>query len=78
LRPSLVLIFLALIIAPASASYIYHIPVNVQSSTDPAILMPGDTAVLSIDLQNGAAQYGAGSETIPVIYTTLETAESLK
>ena len=26
--------------------------------------MPGDTAVLSIDLQNGNAQYGAGSETL--------------
>jgi hypothetical protein len=66
LRPSLVLVFLALFLAPASASYIYHIPVNVQSLTDPAVLMPGDTAVLSIDLQNGAAQYGAGagSETI--------------
>lgn len=32
--------------------------------------MPGDTAVLSIDLQNGAAQYGAGSE---VISGTLST-----
>lgn len=39
--------------------------------------MPGDTAILSIDLQNGAAQYGAGSETIsgtlstPINGTTL-------
>ena len=69
MKPSLVLLFLlplvvTLIIAPASASYIFHIPVNVQSSTDPAVLMPGDTAVLSIDLQNGNAQYGAGSETL--------------
>ncbi|MGD0952861.1 MAG: hypothetical protein ABR985_10815 [Methanotrichaceae archaeon] len=60
MKPSLVLLFLlplvvTLIIAPASASYIFHIPVNVQSSTDPAVLMPGDTAVLSIDLQNGNA-----------------------
>jgi LPXTG-motif cell wall-anchored protein len=66
-----------LIIGPASASYIYHIPVNVQSSTEPAVLMPGDTAILSIELQNGAAQYGAGSETLtgtlstPINGTTL-------
>jgi hypothetical protein len=39
--------------------------------------MPGDTAVLSIDLQNGEAQYGAGSETLtgtlstPINGTTL-------
>ena len=77
MRPSLVIVFLALFLAPASASYIYHIPVNVQSSTDPTVLMPGDTAVLSIDLQNGAAQYGAGSETLtgtlstPINGTTL-------
>jgi hypothetical protein len=60
----MILFFLSLIISPACASYIYHIPVNVQSSIDPSVLMPGDTAVLSIELQNGAAQYGAGSETI--------------
>jgi hypothetical protein len=57
-------IALVLIIAPASASFVYHIPVNVQSTTDPQVLMPGDSAVLSIVLQNGAASYGAGSETI--------------
>ena len=68
---------MTLIIVPASASYIYHIPVNVQSSIDPTVLMPGDTAVLSIELQNGAAQYGAGSETLtgtlstPINGTTL-------
>jgi hypothetical protein len=58
------LLIMTLTIVPASASYIYHIPVNVQSSTDPTVLMPGDTAILSIELQNGAAQYGAGSETL--------------
>lgn len=70
MRASVILFFLSLIISPACASYIYHIPVNVQSSIDPSVLMPGDTAVLSIDLQNGAAQYGAGSE---VISGTLST-----
>lgn len=70
MRASVILFFLSLIISPACASYIYHIPVNVQSSIDPSVLMPGDTAVLSIELQNGAAQYGAGSE---VISGTLST-----
>ena len=64
MRPILVLVFLALFLSPASASYIFHIPVNVQSSTEPAVLMPGDTGVLTIELQNGAAEYGAGSETL--------------
>ena len=82
MRPSPILLLLlplalTFITAPASASFIYHIPVNVQSSTDPAVLMPGDTGILSIDLQNGAAQYGAGSETLtgtlstPINGTTL-------
>ena len=66
MRPSLALLVLlplivTLVIVPASASYIYHIPVNVQSSTEPAVLMPGDAGVLTIELQNGAAEYGAGS-----------------
>jgi hypothetical protein len=73
----LIPLIMTLIIAPASASYIFHIPVNVQSSTDPAVLMPGDTGVLTIDMQNGAAAYGAGSETLtgtlstPINGTTL-------
>ena len=77
MRLSLILVFLTLFLAPASASYIFHIPVNVQSSTEPTVLMPGDTGVLSIVLQNGAAQYGAGSETLtgtlstPINGTTL-------
>lgn len=58
------LIILVLLLTPASASYIYHIPVNIQSSTNPEVLMPGDTAILTIELQNGAAQYGAGTETL--------------
>jgi hypothetical protein len=74
---------MTLIVVPASASYIFHIPVNVQSSTDPAVLMPGDTAILTIDLQNGAAQYGAGSETLtgtlstPINETTLRGTDEI-
>jgi hypothetical protein len=64
LKLHLKLIILVLLLTPASASYIYHIPVNIQSSTNPEVLMPGDTAILTIELQNGAAQYGAGTETL--------------
>ena len=73
-----------LLIAPACASYIYHIPVNVQSSTIPEVLMPGDTAVLQIELQNGAAEYGAGSQAIsgtlstPINGTTLRGTDEIE
>jgi hypothetical protein len=63
LRP-LVLVFLALFLAPASASYVFIVPVDVHYSNNPEILMPGDTAVLSIELESGAAQNGAGTETL--------------
>ncbi|OPX78144.1 MAG: hypothetical protein A4E45_01497 [Methanosaeta sp. PtaB.Bin039] len=46
----------------ASASYVYHMPVNIRSSSSPEALMPGDTAVLTIEMENGAARYGAGNE----------------
>jgi|GEM_PF-241346 len=61
----------------ALASYIYHMPVVVQPSLSPEVLMPGDTALLTITLKNGAAQYGAGEEaggatlSTPVNETTL-------
>jgi hypothetical protein len=67
----------------AGAWYIYHIPVNVQSSTSPEVLMPGDTAVLQIELQNGAAQYGAGTEAVsgtlstPINETTLRGTDEI-
>jgi hypothetical protein len=83
LRPILILIFISLLIAPAGASYIYHIPVNVQSLTSPEVLMPGDTAILQIELQNGAAQYGAGAETLsgtlstPINGTTLRGTDEI-
>jgi hypothetical protein len=77
------LFFMLLLIWLAGASYIYHIPVNVQSSTSPEVLMPGDSAILQIDLQNGAAQYGAGTETIsgtlstPINETTLRGTDEI-
>ncbi len=52
-------LLLILIIGSASA-YEYRMPVNIQPAVTPAVLMPGDEAVLAIELQNGAAAYGAG------------------
>lgn len=56
LIPSLLLI---LLIGSASA-YEYHMPVNIQPTITPSVLMPGDEAIVAIELQNGAAAYGAG------------------
>ncbi len=53
-----------LMIATCADAYIYHMPVNIRSSVDPAVLMPGDEAIVAIELENGAAAYGAGGEAI--------------
>jgi len=55
----LLLFFLA---DPVLSSYIYYMPVIVQSSSSPEVLMPGDSAILTITMENGAAQYGVGGE----------------
>lgn len=77
---SALLFVLALATLPqtALASNIYHMPVIVQSALSPEVLMPGDTALLTITLKNGAAQYGTGGEGVegmtlstPVNKTTL-------
>ena len=65
MRPSLVLVLLPLIVSSASFCFI-HLP---HSRQRPVFDRTGGTdawryGVLSIDLQNGAAQYGAGSETL--------------
>lgn len=57
--PASAMLLLILLIG-SSAAYEYHMPVNIQPTTTPSILMPGDEAVLAIELQNGAASYGAG------------------
>jgi hypothetical protein len=66
IRKAALVIVLALLLTAlahtAMASYIYHMPVVVQSSLSPEVLMPGDTALLTITLKNGAAQYGTGEE----------------
>jgi LPXTG-motif cell wall-anchored protein len=54
------LLLLLILIIGSAAAYEYRMPVNIQPTITPAVLMPGDEAVLAIELQNGAAAYGAG------------------
>lgn len=59
----LVLILLSiLLIAGFASSYEYHMPVNIKADMTPGVLLPGDEAVLSIEMANGAASYGAGKD----------------
>jgi hypothetical protein len=60
---SLILIFLFVLLAAGLASsYEYHMPVNIEASLNPAVLLPGDEAILAIQMTNGAAAYGAGKD----------------
>lgn len=63
-------LLLALVLAPANASYDYHMPVNIQATITPSVLMPGDSAVVAIEMQNGAAGYGVGKEATGMILST--------
>jgi hypothetical protein len=62
----------------------YHMPVNIQSTVNPTVLMPGDEALITIDLQNGAAAYGTGKEaqgailSTPLNRTTLKGTDQIK
>ncbi len=58
----LVTMLILLALLPASQGYTFYMPVIVHSTTSPEVLMPGDTAVLTIEMENGAAQYGVGGE----------------
>jgi LPXTG-motif cell wall-anchored protein len=51
---------LLLLLLGTGTAYEYRMPVNIQSTINPSVLMPGDEAVLAIELQNGAAAYGSG------------------
>ncbi len=56
------LITILLLVAGPAASYEYHMPVNIHATMTPEVLMPGDEAVVAIELENGAAAYGVGRE----------------
>ncbi|MFB3765301.1 MAG: LPXTG cell wall anchor domain-containing protein [Methanotrichaceae archaeon] len=53
---------LLILLIGSSQAYEYHMPVNIQTTMTPSVLMPGDEAIVAIDLQNGAAAYGAGRD----------------
>lgn len=78
-----------LLFAGLAGGYEYRMPVNIQSSTNPAVLMPGDEAILTIQMQNGAAAYGAGKDagvssssnailSTPINHTTLHGTTELE
>jgi hypothetical protein len=59
----LIQILLLLLLASGfAAAYEYRMPVNIQSTMTPAVLLPGDEAVLAIELASGAASYGVGKD----------------
>ena len=55
-------LLLILLAAGIASSYEYHMPVNIQATMSPEVLLPGDEAMLAIELTNGAASYGAGKD----------------
>ncbi len=59
-RAIIVSTLLLMLLAITATAYEYRMPVNIQPMITPAVLMPGDEAVVAIELQNGAASYGAG------------------
>ncbi|MFZ3147752.1 MAG: hypothetical protein WA137_01780 [Methanothrix sp.] len=56
------ILLLVLLAAGLASSYEYHMPVNIEATMTPAVLLPGDEAVLAIVMSNGAASYGAGKD----------------
>lgn len=83
------ILILMLLIAGLAGGYEYRMPVNIQSSTNPAVLMPGDEAILTIQMQNGAAAYGVGKDagvssssnailSTPINHTTLHGTTELE
>ena len=83
------IVILMLLVGGQAAGYEYRMPVNIQSSTAPAVLMPGDEAILTIQMQNGAAAYGVGRDagassssnivlSTPINHTTLHGTSELE
>ena len=83
------ILILMLLFAGLAGGYEYRMPVNIQSSTNPAVLMPGDEAILTIQMQNGAAAYGVGKDagvssssnvilSTPINHTTLHGTTELE
>lgn len=90
MKKAAIILILVLLAAGLASSYEYRMPVNIEASTTPSVLLPGDEATLAIDLTNGAASYGTGRDagagsssyetllSTPINRTVLESAEDLK
>ena len=84
-----ILLFI-LLAAGLASSYEYHMPVNIEATMTPAVLLPGDEAIMAIEMSNGAASYGAGKDagagssatgtllSTPLNKTTLKSTPELK
>jgi len=62
MKKAVLILILALLAAGLASSYEYRMPVNIEARTTPSVLLPGDEAILAIDLANGAASYGTGRD----------------
>ena len=62
MKGSLNFFILLLLVAGSAAAYEYRMPVNVQCTSNPVVLMPGDEALLAVDMQSGTASYGVGKD----------------
>jgi len=63
MKKIIIIFFLLLLASGLAESYEYHMPVNVQCTMTPAVLLPGDEAILAIEMANGGASYGTGRDT---------------
>ena len=84
------LLLFILLAAGLTSSYEYHMPVNIEATMTPAVFLPGDEAILAIEMSNGAASYGAGKDagagssatgtllSTPLNKTTLKSSPELK
>ncbi|HPC90112.1 MAG TPA: hypothetical protein PLN19_08190 [Methanothrix sp.] len=63
------LLCLLLPAAMPAGGYEYHMPVNIEYTITPSVLLPGDEAMLAIEMANGAASYGAGEDAGAATYS---------
>jgi hypothetical protein len=84
------ILLFVLLAAGLVSSYEYHMPVNIEATLSPAVLLPGDEATMAVEMSNGAASYGAGKDagagssasgtllSTPLNRTTLKSTPELK
>ena len=55
------LLLLLLLLSGCGSAYEYNLPVSISSSVNPSVLMPGDEAVMAIELQLNSATTGSSA-----------------